>query len=164
MEEKYKLLKFIDGEIELDIRFSIDENTVWLSQKEMAPLFEMSTDNISLHIKNILKTIDNNNSVVEESSVTASDGKTYKTKLYNLDIMLAVGYTTKQNISNHIINIFNDCEFEKNSVVKKFFTTATDGKTYNVDYFNLDMVLSVGYRVNSKRGIEFRRNEYCRLS
>ena len=91
MEKNYNFRKFIDGDLELDVRFAIDENTGWLSQKEMALLFEMSTDNISLHIKNILKTMDNNNSVVEESSVTASDGKTYKTKLYNLDRILAEG-------------------------------------------------------------------------
>lgn len=64
--------------------------------------------------------------------------------------------TTKQNIGQHIKNIFNDAELQENSVVKKFFTTATDGKTYETSYYNLDMIISVGYRVNSKRATQFR--------
>jgi hypothetical protein len=64
--------------------------------------------------------------------------------------------TTKQNIGQHIKNIFNDAELSENSVVKKFFTTASDGKNYETSYYNLDMIISVGYRVNSKRATQFR--------
>ena len=64
--------------------------------------------------------------------------------------------TTKQNIGQHIKNIFNDAELSENSVVKKFFTTAADGKNYETSYYNLDMIISVGYRVNSKRATQFR--------
>jgi DNA ligase (NAD+) len=63
----------------------------------------------------------------------------------------------KSVISRHLKKIFETAELEKESVVAFFATTATDGKTYTVEYFNLDAILSVGYRVNSKRGIEFRR-------
>ena len=63
----------------------------------------------------------------------------------------------KSVISRHIKKIFQDRELDKNQVVAFFATTAADGKTYNVECFNLDVVLSVGYRVNSQRGIEFRR-------
>jgi prophage maintenance system killer protein len=63
----------------------------------------------------------------------------------------------KSVISRHIKNIFNEEELEEDSVVAKFATTASDGKVYNVDYYNLDMIISVGYRVNSKRAVEFRR-------
>lgn len=62
----------------------------------------------------------------------------------------------KSVISRHLKNIFNDKELDRNSVVAFFATTASDGKTYNVEYFNLDAILSVGYRVNSKRGTQFR--------
>ena len=62
----------------------------------------------------------------------------------------------KSVISRHLKNIFKDKELEQNSVVAFFATTAADGKTYNVEYFNLDAILSVGYRVNSKRGTQFR--------
>lgn len=62
----------------------------------------------------------------------------------------------KSVVSKHLKNIFNDKELDKNSVVAFFATTATDGKTYNVEHFNLDAILSVGYRVNSKRGTQFR--------
>ena len=63
----------------------------------------------------------------------------------------------KSVISKHIKNIFNEFELDKNSVVAKNATTATDGKTYEVEYYNLDAILSVGYRVNSKRGTQFRQ-------
>jgi len=63
----------------------------------------------------------------------------------------------KTVISRHIKNIFNEHELEHNSVVAKNATTARDGKIYNVEYYNLDMIISVGYRVKSKRGIIFRK-------
>lgn len=62
----------------------------------------------------------------------------------------------KSVISRHLKNIFNNGELDRNSVVAFFATTASDGKTYNVEHFNLDATLSVGYRVNSKRGTQFR--------
>ncbi len=62
----------------------------------------------------------------------------------------------KSVVSRHLKNIFKDNELDKNSVVAFFATTAADGKSYNVEYFNLDAILSVGYRVNSKRGTQFR--------
>ena len=62
----------------------------------------------------------------------------------------------KSVISRHIKNIFKEEELEKNSVVAFFATTAADGKTYQVEYFNLDLIISIGYRVNSKRGTQFR--------
>lgn len=64
--------------------------------------------------------------------------------------------TSKQNIGQHIINILNDNELEENSVVKNFFTTATDGKKYSVTFYSLEMILAIGFRVRSKRGIQFR--------
>lgn len=64
--------------------------------------------------------------------------------------------TTKQNIGLHFKNIFKTKELERNSVVKDFFTTAADGKQYKVNFFNLDAILSVGYRVNSKQATQFR--------
>ena len=64
--------------------------------------------------------------------------------------------TTKQNIGQHIKNIFNSLELDENSVVKKFFTTAADGKSYETAYYNLDLIISVGYRVNSVQATQFR--------
>ena len=57
--------------------------------------------------------------------------------------------TTKQNISQHIKNAFEEEELDVNSVVKNFLTTAQDGKNYNTKYYNLDVIISVGYRVKS---------------
>ena len=65
--------------------------------------------------------------------------------------------TTKQNISLHANNCFKEGELARDSVVKDFLTTAADGKKYKTNYYNLDVIISVGYRVKSKRGVEFRQ-------
>ena len=75
-EEKYEIVKFVDGELEFEVNVSPKEDTIWMSQMQIAELFE----------------------------------------------------TTKQNVSLHINNIFKDCELDKTSVVKDFFTTVIDGK------------------------------------
>ena len=72
------------------------------------------------------------------------------------DIMANLYGTSKQNISYHINNIFKEEELDKNSVVKDFLTTAKDGKKYNVSHYNLDTIIAVGYRINSKKATEFR--------
>lgn len=91
-----------DGVIKVDT--TIVDDTIWMSQNELAKLFD----------------------------------------------------TTKNNISIHMKNIFEEGELEKNSVVKNFLTTASDGKKYNVLHYNLDAIIAVGYRINSKRATEFR--------
>lgn len=83
-----------DGRSQIKLRAK--DQTVWLTQREMAQLFDVSTDNVGLHLKNIF--VDGEleiKSVTEESSVTAADGKNYLTKLYNLDAILAVGYRVR---------------------------------------------------------------------
>ena len=64
--------------------------------------------------------------------------------------------TTKQNVSLHIKNVFVEKELDEGSVVKEFLTTAADGKAYRTQYYNLDVIISVGYRVKSHRGTQFR--------
>ena len=64
--------------------------------------------------------------------------------------------TTKQNVSKHIKVIFRDRELDENSVVNYKLTTANDGKNYNTAFYNLDMILAIGYRVRSPRGVQFR--------
>ena len=93
LNEQNNLLIYKDknGDIVVDAIYK--DETLWLSQKSMAKVFDCSVDNISLHLKNIFKEKElNENSVIEETSITASDGKNYKTKIYNLDAIIAVGY------------------------------------------------------------------------
>ena len=71
--------------------------------------------------------------------------------------MVELFQTSKQNISLHIKNVFTEGELKEISVVKEYLTTAVDGKKYNIKYYNLDVILSVGYRVKSARGIQFRQ-------
>jgi len=91
-----------EGQPKIEVR--LENETVWLSQKQMAELFGCSTDNISLHLK----------------------------------------------------NIFNEGELAQNSVTEEYSTTASDGKNYKVKHYNLDAIISVGYRINSLRGTQFR--------
>jgi hypothetical protein len=65
--------------------------------------------------------------------------------------------TSKQNIGQHISSILEDNELDQNSVVKDYFTTAQDGKNYNVTFYSLEMILAIGFRVRSKRGTQFRQ-------
>ncbi len=72
------------------------------------------------------------------------------------EVMANLYGTTKNNISMHLNNIFKEEELIKDSVVKVFLTTANDGKKYNILHYNLDAIIAVGYRINSKKATEFR--------
>lgn len=74
----------------------------------------------------------------------------------NMNQMVELFERDKTVVSRHISNIFKEKELERKSVVAKNATTASDGKTYQVDYYNLDVIISVGYRIKSQRGTQFR--------
>lgn len=87
-----------DGKTKIEVRF-VNE-TVWLTQALMAQLFGTSVPNINIHIRNILKEGElDANSVVKEFLTTAADGKNYRTKYYNLDMIISVGYRIKSTIA-----------------------------------------------------------------
>lgn len=99
----------------------------------------------------------------------AVDVRFYEESVWlTLDQMATLFERDKSTVSKHIKNIFAEGELQKDSVVAKFATTAADNKTYQVDYYNLDVIISVGYRVKSLRGTQFRQwatkrlNEYIR--
>ena len=75
----------------------------------------------------------------------------------NLNQLVTLFERDKSVISRHIHNLFSEKELERDAVVAKNATTAKDGKQYQVDYYNLDVIISVGYRVKSKRGVQFRQ-------
>ncbi len=102
-----------------------------------------------------------NNSGIE--IFNSEDGKTQvqvvlenESVWLNLNQMVALFERNKSFISRHLNNVFKEKELERNSVVAKFATTAKDGKSYQVEYFNLDVIISVGYRIKSQRGTQFR--------
>jgi prophage maintenance system killer protein len=74
----------------------------------------------------------------------------------NLNQITELFHRDKSVISRHISNIFKEAELNKESVVAKNATTADDGKTYQVEYYNLDVIISIGYRIKSQRGTQFR--------
>lgn len=104
MSNEFQFLIYKSAEENVSVNALIKDETIWLNQKGMAKLFGCSTDNISLHLK----------------------------------------------------NIFADGELDKNSVTEKISATATDGKKYPTQFYNLDAIISVGYRVNSRRATNFR--------
>ena len=110
---------------------------------------------------------DNNSEIIiyraEDGSTKIDVRMEDETVWLSLDQMAELFQRDKSTISRHIKNIFDEGELNKNSVVAKFATTAADAKTYQVDFYNLDVVISVGYRVKSLRGTQFRMWATSRL-
>ncbi len=86
-------------------------------------------------------------------SLLAKDGTVWCTQAQMAELF----QITKQSISHHLLNCFQDKELDENSVVKYYLTTASDGKKYNTAFYSLDAILAVGFRVRSPRGTQFRR-------
>lgn len=104
MDKQFEFLMYKSAEEDVSVNALIKDETIWLNQKAMAELFGCSTDNISLHLK----------------------------------------------------NIFLEGELDKDAVTEKISATANDGKKYLTQFYNLDAIISVGYRVNSRRATNFR--------
>lgn len=93
IENKENLLIYKNKEGNIIVDAILKNETLWLTQKGMSKVFNCSIDNISLHLKNIFRDNElDENLVTEKSSITASDGKNYQTKIYNLDAIISVGY------------------------------------------------------------------------
>lgn len=105
---------------------------------------ETSQDNIIIY-----KTDDGKSNI----ALLARDGNVWLNQAQIAELFA----TSKQNISNHIQNIFQNNELGEKSVVKFYLTTAADGKQYNVSFYSLEMILAIGFRVNSPRGTQFRQ-------
>ena len=90
------LYEIPDNQTALEVRF--EDDTVWLTQAQMAELFQTTRNNITLHISNVFKENELEQlSVSKESLLTAADGKNYKTNIYNLDVIISVGYRVKSH-------------------------------------------------------------------
>jgi len=86
-------------------------------------------------------------------SLMAEDGKVWMSQNQLAELFA----TSVPNISMHITNILKDKELDKNSVIKDYLTTATDSKNYSVTFYSLEMILAIGFRVRSRRGVQFRQ-------
>ena len=98
IEEKGEIVLYQpDDNVRLEVR--LQDDTVWLTQQQMTELFKTTKQNVSLHINNIFREGElAQNSVVKESLTTAGDGKNYRTKYYNLDVIISVGYRVKSPV------------------------------------------------------------------
>lgn len=100
-----------DGKTSLEVR--LQDETVWLSQAQLVHLFAKTKQNISLHLRNIFKEGElTEKSVVKESLTTAADGKKYKTRYYNLDVIISVGYQALLPITRTAPLVGNSINFK----------------------------------------------------
>lgn len=216
-----KIITFTKNDIRVDIKFSLEENTVWMSQNDMAKLFSRDVRSINEQLSKYSK----NEAVFRKFRITGSDGKKYETKHYNLDIIKEIGYrinptftnefvswcenqlnslnhqnvpiqsniirfnnglveldvtiepventvyldkeqlmilfdTTRQNIEYHISNIYECGELDLTPTCKEILQVQKEGNrevTRSIILYNLDLIISLGFRINNKRGIEFRQ-------
>lgn len=95
------IYKTLDGSTEIEVAPDLDNDTIWLTQAQIAILFQSSKQNISLHLKNLFASKELDNSVVKENLTTASDSKNYKTLSYNLDAILAIGFRVNSRQAAH---------------------------------------------------------------
>ncbi|MBO5271882.1 MAG: virulence RhuM family protein [Muribaculaceae bacterium] len=133
-----EFLIFTNQAKEDGIEVRLQNDTIWLSQKLMAALFDCSTDNISLHLKNIFKEKELiESSVTEVFSATASDGKNYNTKHYNLDAIIAVGYRINSKRATAFrrwaTNVLRDYAIRGYIIDKE---RMKNGTFFNENYFN----------------------------
>ena len=216
-----KIITFTKNDIRVDIKFSSEENTVWMSQKDMATLFKKGSHAINNH----LRKLDQNGATFHYLWIVAQDGKLREVGHYNLDIIKQVGYkidpnftnefvswcegqlnslnhqnvpiqsnlirfnnglieldvtiepventvyldkeqlmilfdTTRQNIEYHIANIYECGELDLTPTCKEILQVQKEGNrevTRSIILYNLDLIISLGFRINNKRGIEFRQ-------
>ena len=227
-EKKYELIKFEDGDFSLDVNVSPNEETVWLTQEQMALLFNVDRTRIVRHINNIYgdNELDMLSTCAENAQVQFEGVRQVKRKIkiYNLDMIIAVGYrvnsnrgikfrewalttleqlktkngstkplivfkhneitldvtvspdedtvwltkdqitllyeTTRQNVEYHINNIYTQKELEEWATCKEILQVQNENNrlvTRAVNIYNLDMIISLGYRINSKNSIIFRK-------
>ena len=225
VDKKYELIKFNDGDFSLDVNVSPSDDTVWMSLDEISLLFNRNRTVIGRHIKKIYlnNELDKYRTCAKNARVL-HDGRIYHVDVYNLDIIIAVGYkvnsnrgilfqkwaletinnlktknaytapliafehngisldvsvspeedtvwltkdqitilydTTRQNIEYHINNIYAENELEAGATCKEILQVQTEKNrkvTRTINMYNLDMIISLGYRINSKKGIIFRR-------
>ncbi len=144
-------VKYYKLEIILLIGHRVKSNRVFLFKNWIETIFDEKKPNNSEIKFEIVKFIDNKIEIdvnIDTNEDTVWLSQQQMSKLFE---------TSKQNISLHINNIFKEKELDFNSVVKDYLTTALDGKMYTVKLYNLDVIISVGYRVKSNRGVLFRK-------
>ena len=223
-EKSMKIIYYKNNDVSIDINFSIEENTVWMTQGDMALLFRKNGSSISRKIKELQWYFAKYPSTLAKNATVASNGKSYEMSYYNLEIIQLIGNkinptftnefvswckeqllelnrqelpnksniirfeqdniildvtvepiedtvylnkdqivtlfgTTRQTIEYHIENIYESGELDKGATCKEILQVQTEGDrqvTRTFTLYNLDLVISIGFRVNSKLGVVFR--------
>lgn len=126
-----EIITYSNGNVQIAVSVSPKEETVWLTANQIGMLFDTSLQNVTMHIKNIYEEGEISNSVLKDSLIT------------DISVLEDFAYTEKPNL-----NLLTE---------KEVFTLASDGKQYLTKFYNLDIILAIGYRVKSKKAIQFRR-------
>ena len=218
MKGQYRRVMFhLDNEA-FEIVLSVCEKTAWLSSKQIGLLFGVSASRLAYHVKTILREKTLDKTVVKEETGNKVDGRKYRRKVYNLEMVKEIGRrlnskkgeilqefvertflemgestegeviiykegaislpvtispdrktvwlnqkqiaslfeTTRQNVSMHITHIYNEGELPEEKTHRYFIMNTTNQKKYKVDFYNLDMILAIGYRMKGSRAMEFR--------
>ena len=129
------------------------KNILDIAEENKDKSFVYVYDNFFNHMQSVSEMMIYNTEDGLTKIETTFDGDTV---WLSIDQMAELFQRDKSTISRHIKNIFTEGELKREAVVANFTTTAADGKTYQVDYYNLDVIISVGYRVKSQRGVQFR--------
>ena len=145
-KNQHNIVLYQDDNTNVCVSVHYNHETFWLTQKAMAELFGCSTDNISLHLKKIFSEGElDKDSVTEDFSITAADGKNYKTKSYNLDAIIAVGYR---------VNSKKATKFRQwaTKTLREYITKGfvinekmlKNGKPFGKDYFLMNFLKRLG--------------------
>lgn len=126
-----EIITYSNGNVQIAVSVSPKEETVWLTANQISMLFDTSLQNVTMHIKNIYEEGEISNSVLKDSLIT------------DISVLEDFAYTEKPNL-----NLLTE---------KELLTVASDGKQYLTKFYNLDIILAIGYRVKSKKAIQFRR-------
>ena len=102
-----KFITFTKNDIKVDIKFSLEENTIWMSQNDMATLFKRNVKTVFHHVSNVLSKYTDKCSVISRNENTGPDGKVYEIKYYNLDVIKQVGYKIDPTFTNEFISWCN---------------------------------------------------------
>lgn len=159
-DDSNDIIIYNNGSISLAVKVSPEEDTVLLTQNQIAALYETTQQNISLHIKNILEegelSTHKNYLLVRKKnlhtvSVTEESSATQKNHLSVCEKFSHAEPVAKNYLTTHKDYLYVD------NFIRKIPTLTENNKTYDMTYYNLDMILAIGYRVKSKRAMEFRR-------
>lgn len=133
-----KFITFNKNDIKVDIKFSLEENTVWMSQNDMATLFKRNVKTVFHHVSNVLSKYTDKCSVISRNENTGPDGKVYEINYYNLDVIKQVGYKINPTFTNEFVSW---CNAQLNSLNHQNMSIQSNIIRFNNGLVELDVTI-----------------------